>query len=207
MDNNLYAIHSVLQKMKDSNRNRFFSLSNLIIDFQQKNNEVLLNVNENQIEQLSNYETIEKEEYSELSHIYSSFALFNEIKKLTTRTTQIKKLNTIIDEALTNQESKDELKKMLNVCVLCNLLSRRLNKKTIQELNDYKLIAKLSQIHPNLCEWLDMQKIINFNTDEELINFVKNQYVTYDAINFEGLYSIYEEEFYNKIYDLIYLFQ
>jgi len=207
MDNNLYAIHSVLQKMKDSNRDRFFSLSNLIINFQEKNNEVLLNVNENQIKQLSNYGTIQKEEYLELSHVYSSFALFNEIKKLTSRTTTIKKLNAIIDETLTVQESKDELKKMLNVCVLLNLLSRRLNKKTIQELNDYNLITKLSQIHPNLIEWLGIKKLIDFNMDEELENFVKNEYVTYDNINFEGLYSIYEEEIYNKIYDLIYLFQ
>lgn len=207
MDNNLYAIHSVLQKMKDSNRDRFFSLSNLILDFQEKNNEVLLNASEKHTEQLSNYGRIQKEEYLELSHLYSSFSLFNEIKKLTTRTTLIKKINPNIDEVLTTQESKDNLKKMLNVCILVNLLSKRLNKKSIQELNDYELISKLSKIHSSLVEWLGIKKLIDFNTDEELENFSKNEYITYDDINFVGLYTIYEEEIYNKIYDLIYLFQ
>jgi len=168
MDNNLYAIHSVLQKMKDSNRDRFFSLSNLILDFQEKNNEVLLNASEKHIEQLSNYGRIQKEEYLELSHLYSSFSVVKEIKKLTNRTTLIKKINANIDEVLTTQESKDNLKKMLNVCILVNLLSKRLNKKSMQELNDYELISKLSKIHPSLVEWLGIKKLINFNTDEEL---------------------------------------
>ena len=206
MDNNIYAIHSVMQKMKDDNRNIFFELSHLIVEFQKKTGEAFLIVSEDQADLLTDISSIDKSHYSDLADIYGTYAVFNEIKKITGRTTKVTKLNASINEQLSCAESGDELKKIFNVCIIMNLLRKRLKKNTLEEVNEYKLISKLKKIHPNLDDWLGLNNLSTVETDEQYENFVKNEYTTYNNISFEDIYTVYETS-YQHIYDLIYLFQ
>ena len=207
MDNNIYAIHSILQKMKDVNRDRFFSLSNLIIDLQLKHGVDILNVTDEQVEELKNYSQIDKDDYRKLSDVYGTYALFNEIKNFTIKSLFVKKLRPIFDNnENSSPEFKEEFKRLLNVVVLVNIIKKRLNKKTIQELNDYQLVTKMEQINPRLIDFFALQKIKIFMNDDEITTFVKEEYVTYDDIQFEELYKLYDES-YPAIYELFDLFQ
>jgi hypothetical protein len=206
MDNNIYAIHSILQKMKDVNRDRFFSLSNLIIDLQLKHGVDILNVTDEQVEELKNYSQIDKDNYRELSDVYGTYALFNEIKNLTTKSAFIKKMRSVFDNETASAEFKEEFKRLLNVVVLVNLIKKRLNKKTIQELNEYQLVTKMTQINPQLIDFFALQRLDKFSNDDEITTFVKEEYVTYDDIQFEELYKLYDEN-YPAIYELFDLFQ
>lgn len=206
MDNNIYAIHSILQKMKDVNRDRFFSLSNLIIDLQLKHGVDILNVTDEQVEELKNYSQIDKDNYRELSDVYGTYALFNEIKNLTTKSAFIKKMRSVFDNETSSVEFKEEFKRLLNVVVLVNLIKKRLNKKTVQELNEYQLVTKMTQINPQLINFFALQRLSKFSCDDEIATFVKEEYVTYDDIQFEELYKLYDEN-YPAIYELFDLFQ
>ena len=206
MDNNIYAIHSILQKMKDVNRDRFFSLSNLIIDLQLKHGVDILNVTDEQVEELKNYSQIDKDNYRELSDVYGTYALFNEIKNLTTKSAFIKKMRSVFDNETSSVEFKEEFKRLLNVVVLVNLIKKRLNKKTVQELNEYQLVTKMTQINPQLINFFALQQLSKFSCDDEIATFVKEEYVTYDDIQFEELYKLYDEN-YPAIYELFDLFQ
>lgn len=206
MDNNIYAIHSILQKMKDNKRDRFFSLSNLIIDLQSDHGIDVLNVSDKQIEELRNYSKIDRSEYRELSDVYGTYALFNEIKNLTTKSTFIKKLRSVFDDENASAEFKNDLKRMLNVVVLVNLIHKRLKGKTIRELNDYQLVNKMTQINPRLIDFFALQRIATFTNDDEIDTFIKEEYTTYDDINFEELYKLYDDK-YQEIYELFDLFQ
>jgi hypothetical protein len=205
MDNNIYAIHSILQKMKDTNRDRFFSLSNLIIDLQLKHGVDILNVTDEQVEELKNYSQIDKDNYRELSDVYGTYALFNEIKNCTTKASFIKKLRPIFSEN-ESTEFKEEFKRLLNVVVLVNLIKKRLKGKTIQELNEYQLLTKMEQINPRLIDFFALQRVGKFTSDDEIVSFVKEEYVTYDDIQFEELYKLYDDK-YPAIYELFDLFQ
>lgn len=206
MDNNIYAIHSILQKMKNDKRFRFFSLSNLIIELQTKHGVDILNVNDKHIEELKQYSQIDKENYRELSDVYGTYALFNEIKNSSTKSSFIKKLRPVFDDETASAEFKDEFKKLLNVVVLVNLIHKRLRRKTVQELNDYQLVTKMAQINPNLIDYFALQNIQGFTTDDQIDTFVKEEYITYDDINFEELYKLYDDK-YPDIYELFDLFQ
>lgn len=205
MDNNIYAIHSILQKMKDTDRDRFFSLSNLIIDLQLKHGVDILNVTDEQVEELKNYSQIDKDNYRELSDVYGTYALFNEIKNCTTKASFIKKLRPVFSEN-ESTEFKEDLKKLLNVVVLVNLIKKRLKRKTIQELNEYQLVAKMEQINPRLIDFFALQRVGKFTSDDEITTFVKEEYTTYDDIQFEELYKLYDDK-YPAIYELFDLFQ
>jgi hypothetical protein len=206
MDNNIYAIHSILQKMKDVNRDRFFSLSNLIIDLQLKHGVDILNVTDEQVEELKNYSQIDKDNYRELSDVYGTYALFNEIKNFTTKSAFIKKMRSVFDNETVSAEFKDEFKRLLNVVVLVNLIQKRLKGKTVQELNEYQLLTKMSQINPRLIDFFALQRISKFVNDDDITTFVKEEYVTYDDIQFEEIYKLYDEN-YILIYELFNLFQ
>ncbi len=206
MDNNIYAIHSILQKMNDGKRNRFFSLSNLIIELQLKHGVDLLNVSDDQVEELKNYSNIDKENYRELSDVYGTYALFNTIKNCTTKTSFVKKLlPAFVDENIT-AEFKEDFLKLLNVVVLVNLIHKRLKGKTVQELSDYQLANKMLRINPRLIEFFALQKIQEFTSDNDITVFVKEEYVTYDDVQFEELYKLYDDK-YPEIYELFDLFQ
>lgn len=206
MDNNVYAIHSILQKMKDPARDRFFSLSNLIINLQIKHGVDLLKVSDDVVEQLANYSSIVKEDYRDLSDVYETYALFNEIKNCTTKTAFVKKLRPAFDDESSSAEFKDDLKKLLNVVVLVNLIRKRLKGKTIQELNDYQLVEQMNGINPHLIHLFALDKIKQFANDDDITTFAKEEYVTYDSVNFEELYKLYDER-YPAIYELFDLFQ
>jgi hypothetical protein len=206
MDNNIYAIHSILQKMNAGKRNRFFSLSNLIIELQLKHGVDLLNVSDDQVEELKNYSNIDKENYRELSDVYGTYALFNTIKNCTTKTSFVKKLlPAFVDENIT-AEFKEDFLKLLNVVVLVNLIHKRLKGKTVQELSDYQLANKMLRINPRLIEFFALQKIQEFTSDNDITVFVKEEYVTYDDVQFEELYKLYDDK-YPEIYELFDLFQ
>lgn len=205
MDNNTYAIHSILQKMKDASRDRFFSLSNQIIDLQLKHGVDILNVSDEKVEELKNYSQINKDDYRELSDVYGTYALFNEIKNCTTKSSFIKKLRPVFSEN-ESTEFKEDLKKLLNVVVLVNLIKKRLKGKTTQELEDYQLISKMAKINPRLIDFFALQQLSRFTSDDEIATFVKEEYVTYDDIQFEELYKLYDDQ-YPDIYELFDLFQ
>jgi hypothetical protein len=206
MDNNIYAIHSILQKMKDVNRDRFFSLSNLIIELQLKHGVDILNVTDDKVEELKNYSQIDKDNYRELSDVYGTYSLFNEIKNCTTKASFIKKMRPAFDNENASSEFKDELKRLLNIVVLVNLIQKRLRGKTIQELNNYQLVTKMSQINPRLIDFFALQRISKFSSDDEITTFVKEEYVSYDDVQFEELYKLYDDN-YPAIYELFDLFQ
>jgi|LakMenEpi03Aug12_release.lakeMendotaPanAssembly.Ray.scaffolds.fasta_scaffold39922_5 hypothetical protein len=206
MDNNIYAIHSILQKMQSDKRDRFFSLSNLIIELQIKHGVDILNVSEEQIEKLKKYSQIDKDDYRELSDVYETYALFNEIKNSTVKASFIKKMRPAFDDESSTPEFKEEFKKLLNVVVLVNLIRKRLRGKTVQELNDYQLVSKMTQINTQLIDFFALQQITKFTDDNQIQTFVKEEYITYDDINFEELYKLYDER-YPAILELFDLFQ
>jgi hypothetical protein len=193
--------------MKDTNRDRFFSLSNLIIDLQLKYWVDILNVTDEQVEELKKYSQIDKDNYRELSDVYGTYALFNEIKNCTTKASFVRKLRPVFekDENLST-EFKEEFKRLLNVVVLVNLIKKRLKGKTIQELNEYQLVDKMEQINPQLIYFFALQRIKEFTSDDEIVSFVKEEYITYDNIQFEELYKLYDDKYF-VIYELFDLFQ
>jgi hypothetical protein len=192
--------------MQSDKRDRFFSLSNLIIELQIKHGVDILNVSEDQIEKLKKYSQIDKDDYRELSDVYETYALFNEIKNSTVKASFIKKMRPAFDDESSTLEFKEEFKKLLNVVVLVNLIRKRLRGKTVQELNDYQLVAKMTQINTQLIDFFALQQITKFTDDDQIQTFVKEEYITYDDINFEELYKLYDER-YPSILELFDLFQ
>jgi hypothetical protein len=192
--------------MQSDKRDRFFSLSNLIIELQIKHGVDILNVSEEQIEKLKKYSQIDKDDYRELSDVYETYALFNEIKNSTVKASFIKKMRPAFDDESSTPEFKEEFKKLLNVVVLVNLIRKRLRGKTVQELNDYQLVSKMTQINTQLIDFFALQQITKFTDDNQIQTFVKEEYITYDDINFEELYKLYDER-YPAILELFDLFQ
>jgi hypothetical protein len=206
MDNNTYAINSILQKMKDDKRFRLFSLTNLILNHQNEYGFNLLNTTDEVSDILQNYSQITKEQYLELSHIYGEYHIFNKIKTLTTKSTFIKKINSTFEDFITDSDAKDEFKKLCNALALVNLLQKRLKGKTIEELNNYRLLNKLHEIDTQLTNFLAIEQLSSFTTDDQLASFSKEEYLTYDDINIPKLKVLVENNG-QRIYDLIDLFQ
>ena len=206
MDNNIYAIHSVLQKMKDEKRNRLFSLTNLILNLQTQHGFSLLNASDEVVDQFQNYSQIAKEDYQELSQIYGDYALFSKIKDLTTKSRLIKKVSPMFEDIITELESREELKKLCNAIAVVNLLQKRLKGKTIEELTNYNLLGKLLEIDGQLSQILAIENLSSYTTDDQLASFLKEEYITYDEVNVDKLCQLVETNG-QRIYDLIDLFQ
>lgn len=206
MDNDLYAIRSILQKMKDDKRNRFFSFTNLLLVLQLEHSFTLLEASEEIVDQLQNYSQIVKEDYEELSHIYGEYVVFNKLKNLTTKYTFVKKVNPTFDDLIADDGAKEEFKKLCNAVALVNLLQKRLKGKTLEELTGYKLLEKLTSINRQLPTYLGIQSLTSVTTDEQLASFAKEEYTTYDDINMSKLNELIETDG-QRIYNLIDLFQ
>jgi hypothetical protein len=202
MENNIYAINSILKKMKSPMIIRFLSLSTLIVDlqFQFQPDIDLIDVTEEQLEQLK--ETLDK---SEISNVYKTYDLFNQLKTYSTKSLPIKKLHSVFDKDGNSSEFNEALIRLFNVVFLVNLIQKRLKKKTIEELDDYKLIDKMAHIHPELINFLSLNKLSSVETNKE---FEKNveEYISYDDIDFDELYKLYENN-YKSIYQLFDLFR
>jgi hypothetical protein len=200
MENNIYAINSILKKMKSPMILRFLSLSNLIVELQLKHGVDLIDVTEEQLEQLK--ETLDK---SEISNVYKTYDLFNQLKTYSTKSSPIKKLHSVFDNDSNSTEFNEALIRLFNLVFLVNLVQKRLKKKTIEELDEYKLIDKMSHIHPDLIIFLALDKLTLVETNKE---FEKNveEYISYDDIDFDELYKLYENN-YKSIYQLFDLFR
>lgn len=200
MENNIYAINSISKKMKSHMIIRFLSLSSLIVELQLKHGVDLLDITEEQLEQLK-----ESLNPSEISNVYKTYELFNQIKSYSTKTSPIKKLRPLFNDDIESSEFKEELIRLFNLVFLVNLVQKRLKPKTVEELNDYKLIGKMEEIHPNLITFLGLDELSDVENDGEYKKFVE-EYISYEDINFDGLYELYEQK-YPSIYELFNLFR
>lgn len=200
MENNLYAINSISKKMKSHMIIRFLSLSSLIVKLQLKHGIDLLDITEDQLEELK-----ESLNPSEISNVYKTYELFNQIKSYSTKISPIKKLRPLFNDDIECSEFKEELIRLFNVVFLINLVQKRLKPKTVEELNDYKLISKMKEIHPNLITFLGLDELSDVENDGEYKKFVE-EYISYEDIDFDGLYELYEQK-YTSIYDLFNLFR
>jgi hypothetical protein len=187
MDNDQYAIIKTFSSLKENDKIKLILLTKCLIEVQNNNNFNILDTqNCPLLNILQNYSLLDisSNNYSVIAQLYKKYDLFLEIKKIINKTTKIKNLNSIFKNYLENSDNFDCLKKFFKGIIIINLITKTTKNKSEQDIQIYNLVNKLNEIKQNLSATLypryeNVISIMNFLNDDE----------------------------YNQVYDLYFLFK
>jgi hypothetical protein len=203
-------IKNELLLIDNESRIKLFSLSKIILNFQEMNNfKILDTINTNlcivsflQDYRISDYISESEYIYYDLAKIYNNFELFSDLINIINST---KKIEKIVNNNLTKNENI-KVKKLFNIICLINLIKFKLYNRTRKDINYILDFLQLIKV-----EMLNLQQLYNLNTVIEINNFL--EIYNYLNINIFLIYKIFygndeKENYheYDKIYNLFYNF-
>lgn len=179
-DNHKHYIRKDFEKLNENTKKKFLVLLNFLIKFEIK---IINNIN--------NKILIIKDNFNENIEIFKNKEIYLFIKNTCNKYKKVKGMDKTMNKYI-SIEDKIKYLKIYKTIILFNLIIKRLDKKTLEEINEYKLNEKLEKIDKKLLNFNLGEKNENFNYYIYIIDFVNNVYIN--------------EEIYNKIYELYELF-
>lgn len=199
--NHRQAIKLDFENLDPIKRYNLLQLTQQICYFQYTNNLPLLNKLPNQYE-LDNLLLIPINQLNlnqcsnVLARVYKSPDSFREIIKLLTQIEPLHNLNSNI--AVPSQDI--QLLKFLNRVVLINLIQKRLQPKTLDEIEQYNLFSQLNEVNPNLILILGLFQLQYCDTPENIRKFWDTY--NYRNIHFGVISLDLDDTKYSQIYQI-----
>jgi len=210
LTNHIHAITKDLFKLKELSYNNFTFLTKKLYEFQIENNVNIFNItnlNDETIQLNLSKNKLESENnnYEFLANIYSNYIFFKNVKDLTKRTTQIKKISPIYIEKIEDVYILSKLRNLLNIITLLNLIKKQFKDKKQEDFKRYNFFQQLNNININLINILGLKSLYDM---QDVINDFNMNIYTYDyfELNFKELSETLTEDTYQHVYNLIYLF-
>ena len=199
---NYYAIEEKFKTLKDENKELLLSLTKILME----KNFNFLSISSN-LEYFQNDPLVlQPEQYHVISQIYQQYELFDELEKITKKTTEIMKINKKLKKYVEDDVVTERLRKTLNAIILLNLIKKQLKNKSKEHIDNFNLFVKLSNISTNLPKQLNLTQLLNLSTNEQINDFVKNIYKYHNNVFVIDYLSQIDDAEYAKIYNLFFLF-
>lgn len=193
MDTSQYYIQQKFTKLTPQTRQSFLRL----IQELHRLYPFLFSNNGGSINFISNYrgDEIDMNNLWVLSSLFLNRVSFDEFYKIFNKKMGVKiTINKELKELLIKNEKLDEFKKTIKGVVLFNMIRNKIAKKTMKNINDYRLFDNLKGIYINL------EQILNKPTDEYLKDYMTNIYNYTNSLTFLNVLS---DENYDTVYKVI----
>lgn len=204
---NMYVIRIVFMNMNETNKNIFLLIVKEFVRMQSTNDDIkILNTtNGDFINQINNmvstinnlYFNVDDNFILNLSNLFNNnYKLFKMVYDLSRKRKLMKIISKQIKDLIGNQNNFVKLKQIFNFIILINLINYTIYKKTIEDIQQFRLLEKINSINPNA------ENILNLNL---LRNNDKNIFL--NAINYDTFsINMLTEEEKQQIYEIFNLF-
>ena len=204
---NMYVIRIVFMNMNETNKNIFLLIVKEFVRIQSTNDDIkILNTtNGGFINQINNMgSTINNLHFNvddtfilNLSNLFNNnYKLFKMVYDLSRKRKLMQRISKQIKDLIGNETNFVKLKQIFNSFILLNLINYTISKKTIENINEFRLLEQINLINHNA------ENILNLNL---LRNDDKNIFL--NAINYDTFsINILTEEEKQQIYEIFDLF-
>jgi hypothetical protein len=204
---NMYVIRIVFMNMNETNKNIFLLIVKEFVRMQSTNDDIkILNTtNGDFINQINNmvstinnlYFNVDDNFILNLSNLFNNnYKLFKMVHDLSRKRKLMQRISKQIKDLIGNETNFVKLKQIFNFIILLNLINYTISKKTIENINEFRLLEQINSINPNA------ENILNLNL---LRNNDKNIFL--NAINYDTFsINILTEEEKQLIYEIFDLF-
>lgn len=134
---------------------------------------------------------------SVLTDFFYDFNVFMELLRLMTKTAYVKKMSKIMKEIVNNEDKLEKMRETFNTIILINLIQRRLEKKTHNQISHYQLFEKINEIESGLN--LNLVTLLSIK-DNDISKYIIERYNYTNC--FEILHSHSVRNHYFSIYYL-----
>ena len=204
---NMYVIRNVFMNINEPNKNIFLLIVKEFIRIQSTNNDIkfLNTTNAGFINQINNIgSTINNLHFNvddnfilNLSNLFNNnYKLFKMVYDLSRKRKLMQRISKQIKDLIGNETNFVKLKQIFNSFILLNLINYTIFKKTIENINEFRLLEQINLINHNA------ENILNLNL---LRNDDKNIFL--NTINYDTFsINILTEEEKQQIYEIFDLF-
>ena len=204
---NMYVIRNVFMNINEPNKNIFLLIVKEFIRIQSTNDDIkfLNTTNAGFINQINNIgSTINNLHFNvddnfilNLSNLFNNnYKLFKMVYNLSRKRKLMQRISKQIKDLIGNQNNFVKLKQIFNFIILINLINYTISKKTIENINEFRLLEQINLINHNA------ENILKLNL---LRNDDKNIFL--NAINYDTFsINILTEEEKQQIYEIFDLF-
>ena len=205
---NMYVIRNVFMNINEYNKNIFLLIVKEFIRIQSTNDDIkILNTtNGGFINQINNMgSTINNLHFNvddnfilNLSNLFNNnYKLFKMVCNLSRKKKLMQRISKQIKDLIGNENNFVKLKKIFNFIILINLINYTIYKKTIENVNEFRLLEQINSINPNAENILKLNLLRNDNK-----NIFLNS-INYDTFLIEKLTEEENQHIY-EIFDLFY---
>ena len=205
---NMYVIRIVFMNMNETNKNIFLLIVKEFVRIQSTNDDIkfLNTTNGEFINQINNIDsTINNLHFNvddnfilNLSNLFNNnYKLFKIVHDLSRKRKLIQRISKQIKDLIGNENNFVKLKKIFNFIILINLINYTIYKKTIENVNEFRLLEQINSINPNAENILKLNLLRN---DDK--NIFLNS-INYDTFLIEKLTEEENQHIY-EIFDLFY---
>ena len=205
---NMYVIRNVFMNINEYNKNIFLLIVKEFIRIQLINDDIkILNTtNDEFINQINNMgSTINNLHFDvddnfilNLSNLFNNnYKLFKMVCNLSRKKKLMQRISKQIKDLIGNENNFVKLKKIFNFIILINLINYTIYKKTIENVNEFRLLEQINSINPNAENILKLNLLRN---DDK--NIFLNS-INYDTFLIEKLTEEENQHIY-EIFDLFY---
>ena len=205
---NMYVIRNVFMNINEYNKNIFLLIVKEFIRIQLINDDIkILNTtNDEFINQINNMgSTINNLHFDvddnfilNLSNLFNNnYKLFKMVCNLSRKKKLMQRISKQIKDLIGNENNFVKLKKIFNFIILINLINYTIYKKTIENVNEFRLLEQINSINPNAENILKLNLLRNDNK-----NIFLNS-INYDTFLIEKLTEEENQHIY-EIFDLFY---
>ena len=204
---NMYVIRNIFMRMNENDKNIFLLIVKEFIRIQSTNDDIkfLNTTNTGFINQINNIgSTINNLHFNvddtfilNLSNLFNNnYKLFKMVYDLSKKRKLMQRISKQIKDLIGNETNFVKLKQILNSFILLNLIYYTIFKKTIEDINEFRLLEQINSINPNA------ENILKLNL---LKNDDKNIFL--NAINYDTFsINILTEQEKQQIYEIVDLF-
>ena len=204
---NMYVIRNVFMNINEYNKNIFLLIVKEFIRIQLINDDIkILNTTDtgfiNQINNIGStinnlHFNVDDNFILNLSNLFNNnYKLFKMVYDLSRKRKLMQRISKQIKDLIGNETNFVKLKQIFNSFILLNLINYTISKKTIENINAFRLLEQINSINPNA------ENILNLNL---LRNDDKNIFL--NTINYDTFsINILTEEEKKQIYEIFDLF-
>lgn len=204
---NTYKIKKIFTCINEYNKNIFLLIVKEFIKIQSTNDDIkfLNTTNAGFINQINNigstindiHYTIDDTFILNLSNLFNNnYKLFKMVYDLSRKRKLMQRISKQIKDLIGNETNFVKLKQIFNSFILLNLINYTISKKTIEDINEFRLLEQINSISPNAENILNLNLLRNNDTTGFL-----------NAINYDTFsINILTEEEKQQIYEIFDLF-
>lgn len=205
---NIHGIKNTFVSINENNKNIFLLIVKEFVRIQSTNDDInFLNTsNAGFINQINNmgttindlHYTIDDTFILNLSNLFNNnYKLFKMVYDLSKKRKLMQKISKQIKDVIGNESNFEKLKQIFNSFILLNLINHTISKKTINDINEFRLLEQINTINPNAENILKLYLLRSINTTTFL------NAINYDIFSINILTEQEKQQIY-EIFDLFF---